>query len=246
MSIRVILADDQIPWNIDSKDEIVKKEILAQIGEKLIKMGKDPEQCYEDDKEWFQELVNYLETKFELTYVREFEEAERLFVKPEEFDVAVVDLSWTGDSTRKENPRENIGLKLLETLAKSNPVMPVIAFSQNFEKDRELMSSVLEHGALPLQKYYDGTGHQALASAIKYVSFKNITGQKKELDPGKVKIIEVLRGLTFSQGWKVAATVFAIFSFVAVASYNAGEKNLLGLEDQPLNKQMQPMQKTRG
>lgn len=246
MSLRIVLADDQIPWNVESKDKLVKEEILAQIGDKLREKGKDPGECYEEDKAWFQKLVNYLETKFEATYVREYEEAERIFENGNEFDVAIVDLSWTGDPSREGKTRDNIGLKLLEKLAHLDKRIPVIAFSQNFEKDRELMSSVLEHGALPLQKYYDDTGCQALASAIKYVALKDKNVVAREIEPGKLKLGEIIQSLTFSQAWKLLAAVFTILSFVVGASYQAGTKDIFGIQKESLNKQIQPMQKTRG
>ncbi len=246
MSLRIVLADDQIPWGVESKDKLVKGEILTQIGDRLIRKGKDPEKCYDEDYVWFQKLVNYLETKFEAMYIREYEEAERIFASPGDFDVAVVDLSWTGDPSRGDKPRENIGLKLLEKLKKSKKKIPVIAFSQNFEKDRELMSSVLEHGALPLQKHYDETGHQALASAIKYVALQEADTARMKIEPDKLRIGEIANSLTFSQAWKITVAIITILSVVAGVSYQAGIKDIFKTKQEVLNKEIQPTQKMHG
>jgi predicted nucleotide-binding protein len=121
-------------------------------------------------------LKEYLEDKLQYALVpaRHFQDAVDLIGRPDAFDVAVVDLSWTGDATLGTRPRDNIGLKLVEQLYECNrtgqPHRPVIVLSQNYTKDPELVPLVVRKDALPVPKNYTPTGHQAIGGAIAYVS----------------------------------------------------------------------------
>jgi hypothetical protein len=181
MKPRVLFADDQIPWpgDSESKNALVMKEIIKYKGDKLRKKGKDPETAFNEDRLWFERLHATLSTDFQVIPARTFTEAETHLREPSSFDLAVIDLSWTGDAERGAKPRENIGFDLLDTLAEHNKTakryIPVIALSQNFTDDSKLLASALKRGALPIPKDYTRTdddnypGHQALAAAIEYL-----------------------------------------------------------------------------
>jgi len=181
MAIRVLLADDQIPWNDEALDDRVKSEIVAEIGEKLRKKGKDPKVAYEQDRAWFTELIQYLSVKqgYDLTFEREYTGAEKRIRDKDRFDVIVIDLSWTGDHTLPRGERSNIGLKLIDDVAPHKSGIPVIAFSQNFESDSELMGLVTKRNAFPLQKHYSHVDYQALSSAIAYLTRESETHPSK-------------------------------------------------------------------
>jgi hypothetical protein len=180
MKPRVLFADDQIPWprDIESKNALVKKELIEQRGDKLRKQGKDPATEVENDRMWFERLHDTLSIDFKVIPARAYTEAEEL-IRDGGFDLAVIDLSWAGDAERGAKPRENIGFDLLDILAEHNKTtrkyIPTIAFSQNFSDDPTLLARALKRGALPIPKNYTRTnddkypGHQALAAAIEYL-----------------------------------------------------------------------------
>lgn len=182
MPIRVLLADDQIPWDDAVLDERVKSEIVAEIGQKLRERGKDPTNAYEQDRAWFTELIEYLSVKqgFELTFEREYFGAEKRIRDGDNFDVVVIDLSWTGDHRLPRGERSNVGLKLIDEVAPHTSGVPVIAFSQNFEADPELMALVTKRNAFPLQKHYSHVDYQALSSAIAYLTRESLVSQTED------------------------------------------------------------------
>jgi PleD family two-component response regulator len=164
--IRVILADDQIPANDSSKDERVCSEILREKGGKLKRSD------FDEDHEWFKGLCKYLKQHgLDVVEVRHFEEAKRR-LRNQDYDVAVIDLSWTGDYKLPPGERENVGLELLSLVNddEDERYIPVIAFSQNFRDDYSLVDRVLERGALPVAKTYDELGHRVLEGSIRLIT----------------------------------------------------------------------------
>lgn len=201
MKPRVLFADDQIPWPKDSesKNALVKQELIQQRGEKLKNEGKDPSTAVDEDRLWFERLHDTLSADFKVIPARTYSEAEDILGASSEassFDLAVIDLSWAGDADRGAKPRENIGFDLLDILAEHNKTtkryIPAIAFSQNFADDPKLLASALKRGALPIPKSYTRTkddkypGHQALAAAIEYLLA--IHPQIEDTDRGSPKL----------------------------------------------------------
>jgi len=186
--IRVLFADDQLPYDQTEHNSSVKDAILKEIGDKLRAKGEDPELVFSNDFAWFQGLRQHLDERFELVPSRTFADATAALHRRDTFDIAVIDLSWYGDSQLTSGKRHNKGIELLEILQKQNDedrdqvYKPVIAFSQNFEKDPLLMRLVLDKGALPVPKMSSDTGQQALASAISYLTKVRPPGSKTE-DP---------------------------------------------------------------
>ena len=184
--IRVLFADDQFPYDEAERNTSVKESILKEIGGKLRAENLDPELAFLEDFKWFQGLRQHLRERFEVVPVRTFAEAQAALYKRDTFDVAVIDLSWFGDAQLSSGQRHNVGIELLEILQEQNDkhrgYKPVLAFSQNFEKDPKLMSLVLDRGALPVPKAYSETGYQALSSAISYLAKVRPPGSMTE-DP---------------------------------------------------------------
>jgi hypothetical protein len=172
MAKRVLFADDQIPWGDEKRDAKVRAEIVTELGKKLREEGKDPKQAYEHDKLWMGELIQYLSVKygFEVIPERGYDRAEQRIKKREKYDIYIIDLSWNGDPKLKHGKRKDVGIKLLELIATYNPETPVIAFSQNFEKDAELMSRVVARNAFPMQKHYKEIDYQLLAHTILFLT----------------------------------------------------------------------------
>ncbi|ESA36364.1 hypothetical protein N836_00390 [Leptolyngbya sp. Heron Island J] len=184
--IRVLFADDQFPYDEAERNTSVKAAILAEIGDKLRAKNLDPEFAFLEDFNWFQGLRQHLRERFEVLPARTFMEAKATLYERDNFDVAVIDLSWSGDAQIPSGQRHNVGIELLEILQEQNDkhrgYKPVLAFSQNFEKDPKLMSLVLDRGALPVPKAYSETGYQALSSAISYLAKVRPPGSTTE-DP---------------------------------------------------------------
>jgi predicted nucleotide-binding protein len=175
MAIKVLIADDQFPSEREEENEAAKQEIIRLKGEELKALGKDPELAVREDRDWFAGLKEYLEDKLQYLVVgaRHFQDAVDLIARPDAFEVAVIDLSWTADATLGTRPRNNIGLKLVEQLYQCNRTAqrhrPVIVLSQNYTKDPELVPLIVRKDALPVPKNYTPTGHQAIGGAIAYV-----------------------------------------------------------------------------
>lgn len=168
--IRVLFADDQLPYDQTEQNSSVKDAVLKEIGDKLRADNKDPELAFSKDFAWFQGLRQHLDERFEVVPARTFAEAMAALHKRDKFDIAVIDLSWSGDAQLPSGKRHNVGIELLEILRDQNDsdqgYKPVLAFSQNFEKDPQLMSLVLDRGAFPVPKMYSDTGHQALGNLV--------------------------------------------------------------------------------
>lgn len=119
--------------------------------------------AFDDDFVWFTGLLAYLEqTKGETVIrARTFDEARQHIENPRNLDVAIVDLSRWGDYTLPQGAphRHNRGLKLLAGAADVNRSnVPIVSLSQNFSDNFELMSTVLERGALPVPKKLSSSG----------------------------------------------------------------------------------------
>ena len=173
--LRILFADDQLPWPTDMENERTKEEIRREFG--LAKPDIDVDAAFAEDYAWFTGLLAYLEqTKGETVIrARTFDEARQHIENPRGLDVAIVDLSWWGDYTLPQGAshRHNQGLKLLaETVDTNRPGVPLISLSQNFKDDFELMSTVLERGALPVPKNYERPelGYRALYAAVQYLT----------------------------------------------------------------------------
>jgi hypothetical protein len=154
--LRILLADDQVPWPTEADNERTKAEIRREFAadKRKRKQRIDVEKAFADDHAWFNGLLAYLErTQGETVEpARTFKEAEHHLANPRDLglDVAVVDLSWWGDYSLPQGAkeRENRGLKLLEDGCK----VPIICLSQEFRDNFELIRKVLERGALPVPK----------------------------------------------------------------------------------------------
>jgi len=173
MTHRVLFADDQLPSSIEAENEQSRRELRREFADK-----PNIDSAIDKDFAWFNDLLDYLETtkNLKVIRVRSYLEAQNRLERPEEFDVAIIDLSWTGDASLPpgRQHRHNVGLKLIQRIFErrhsGGPFTPTIAFSQNFKDDFELMATVLEMDALPIPKSYDRLGHRALYSAIRYLA----------------------------------------------------------------------------
>src|SRR5262249_37967100 len=155
--LTILLADDQVPWDTKAENDRTKAEIRREFA--VEKPHVDVDIAFADDYDWFTGLLKYLEkTKGEtVVRARTFDEARQRIDNPRGLDVAIVDLSWWGDYTLDQGAshRHNRGLELLAATGdgkRSN--VPIICLSQNFD-DFELISTVLERGALPVPKNYE-------------------------------------------------------------------------------------------
>jgi hypothetical protein len=182
--LRILLADDQVPWDTDAENQRTKAEIRREFA--VEKPHVDVDVAFQDDYGWFTGLLAYLEqTKGETVIpARTFEDARRQLANPRGLDVAIIDLSWWGDYTLPPGARErhNRGLKLLPQTVDANPSkIPIVSLSQNFSDDFELMSTVLERGALPVPKNYQARelGYRALYAAVQYLTKSRGPGGSK-------------------------------------------------------------------
>jgi hypothetical protein len=225
--MRVLFADDQIPSSIDAENEICKQELRKELSGKLPNFDS----AYRADYEWFTELVRYLSVDkgFELTTARTFSAAMALAQKRDDYDVAVIDLSWTGDPGVVPGEKRNSGLRILRAIAQGNKTTgrykPTIAFSQNYQKDHGLFAEVLEAGALPIPKDYTDTGQRSVGAAIELMGLRTDTGTPsatKRWD--QVSIGEILKSLSIAQLWSVVLAAVGALAAVALFAFWVGQQ----------------------
>lgn len=223
--MRVLFADDQIPSSNTADNERCKEELRRELSAELV----DFDAAFAEDFKWFTELVRYLsiDMGLRLDTVTSFWRAKELAQKRGDYDIAVIDLSWTGDPALKHEEKKNAGLEILRLIAEGNRTSerykPTIALSQNFVKSPELFAQVLETGALPIAKDYSSTGQRSVAAAIKLMGVQySMLPFQKELDLSKVSISKLIGMLTAPQLVAVGAALLAMLSSVAVAAFNFG------------------------
>jgi len=223
MTIRVLFADDQIPSEKDADNKRARDEIVKELKETLPNIELE----YEKDHRWLVGLLNYLSTRqgLEIVRAKTFAEAKAQLKERNTFDVAVIDLAWTGDPSLGSDEKANAGHKLLQSLSEENKrahdYKPAIAFSESFKKDLGLVADVLEKGALPIQK--DGTevGNRTLGAAIKLLArIATPLETKLTSDAGKLTVSQLLKllvSLTIPQFWGAASAIVgavgALFAF---------------------------------
>lgn len=223
--MRVLFADDQIPSPNEADNERCKEELRRELSAELV----DFEHAFAEDYEWFTELVRYLSVDMglRLDKVTSFWRAKELAQKRDDYDVAVIDLSWTGDPALKHEEKRNAGLEILRLIADGNrssgKYKPTIALSQNFAKNPELFAQVLETGALPISKDYSLTGQRSVAAAIKLMGLQySMQPIQKEFDPSKVSITKLIGMLTVPQLVAVSGVLLAMLSSVGVTAFRFG------------------------
>jgi hypothetical protein len=225
--MRVLFADDQIPSPSDAENERCREELRKELSGKL----QNFDAAYQEDFAWFAELVRHLSVDmgFKLIAVKSFARAKEQAQRRDEYDVAVIDLSWTGDPGLAPQDKRNAGLEILRLIAEGNrstrKYKPTIAFSQNYSKDPELFAQVLETGALPISKDYTSTGHRSLAAAIKLmgVQLASIASSSPQT-AREVTIGTLIKGLTVAELWGIAAAILTAFAAVATFAYWLGTR----------------------
>jgi hypothetical protein len=172
MPIRVLFADDQLPSDDPVENERTRSEIRRERPDIA-----DFDRAFDEDFAWFEGLLDYLrKTKgAQVIAIRRFADALAAISRTDDYDVAVVDMSWFGDASLRPGraERHNRGLDLVDRVAelqKKGAHVAAIALSQNFRDDFELMTTVLQRGALPVPKSYEEVGHRALYAAIEYLA----------------------------------------------------------------------------
>jgi hypothetical protein len=233
MTIRVLFADDQIPSQSDADNKRTRDEIVRVLKSRL----PDVERAYEEDNRWFEGLLEHLSTRqgMEIIGTKTIAQAEAQLKRRETFDVAVIDLAWTGDPSLSSDQKANAGLKLLRSLSEENKrthdYKPTIVFSQNFKSDFELVAIVLENGALPVQKDYTELGYRTLGAAIKLLARvatpletkRHIVGGLPS-DVGGLTLSQLLRsGVPISQLWAAGTAIVGAAAVLAGVAFWLGK-----------------------
>ncbi len=225
--MRVLFADDQIPYADTTQNDRCKAELLREVGYRLT----DFERAYREDFRWFSDLTQYLTVDAGLTLFnyQSFDRAKNAASERDNYDIAVVDLSWNGDPGLPPNKRKNVGLEIIRLIAAENrstaSYKPVIAFSQNFSNDPELFAQALEADALPVPKDYSPTGHRTLAAAIKLLGRAATTTRVPAVpDWEKLTVGQAVQTLRPSHLWSVLGALVGSLSGVAVFAYWLGTK----------------------
>jgi CheY-like chemotaxis protein len=222
MTVRVLLADDQVPSDSDEENKNTKEEIVRELGAKL----PNVEHVYEENHRWYQGLLDYLSNRQNATIikVKTIAHAQSALKVRDSYDVAIIDISWHGDRNLTSGRRGDAGLKLLQTLAldnrESKDPKALIAFSQNFETDLELVATVLECGALPIQKDYQKPQlcYRTLTAAVKLLARVHAKPEVETRDVANLTIKQLLMELKASQLWAVGtALVLAVAGLVGFA-----------------------------
>ena len=173
--LTILLADDQVPWDTKAENDRTKEEIRREFA--IAKPKIDVDKAFPDDYAWFTGLLKYLEHTKQETVIRArtFEEAKQYIENPRGLDVAIIDLSWWGDYKLPQGAaeRHNKGKDLLAAAnGRYGRKVPIVCLSQNFSSDFELISTVLERGALPVPKNYQARelSYRALYAAVQYLT----------------------------------------------------------------------------
>jgi hypothetical protein len=229
--LRILFADDQIPSSVEDDNLAVARELTSQLGAKFASQGRDLAAAIREDREWFDELTQRLARNFDLVRARTAAVAEARLRDPEAFDIAILDLSWTGDASLALSERPSQGFKLLDLLSDPNADgtlrKPAIAFSQNFRSDSVLFGDVLRRGALPVPKDYTKTpqgtypGHDALVAAVEYLALSQLATPRKK-PPADLTIGELLKGMKPAQLWGVLAALAAAYVATATTGFAFG------------------------
>jgi hypothetical protein len=223
--MRVLFADDQIPSTNDAENAKYKEELQKELAEILRKAGKEFEYAYREDYEWFSELLRYLskDMGFDLLTAKSFAKAKELSQQRDGYDLAVIDLSWTGDPALEAHEKKNAGLEILRIIQMANEASkvkkPTIVLSQNYNSQPELFATVLETGALPVPKDYTPTGHHTLGAAIKFMSQP---GPALGIEWDRASLMSIISKLTVPQIWKIAGAVVAALAAYGSIAYKLG------------------------
>ena len=225
--MRVLFADDQIPHANTVLNEHFKAELRREVGQSIT----DFESAYLEDYKWFSDLVQYLtiDMGFTLLTYQSFDQAKQAASDRHCYDIAVIDLSWSGDPGLAPNKRKNVGLEIIRSISSDNRTTgtykPIIAFSQNFSKDPELFAQAIEADALPIPKNYSPTGHRTLAAAIKLLGRgSRADGGREAIDWEKVTLAQIAQTLKPSQAWSLLTALAGSLSGVAAFAYWLGTK----------------------
>ena len=192
-------ADDQLPSLDQAENKRTRNEIRRELGTKLA----DPDAAFDANFHWFQGLPNYFNYRGQ-----SFNEVGSKIESLHDFDIAVIDLSWWGDNKLPHGPhhQDNVGTQLIRRLAEIGRdrglKIPVIAYSRNFN-NFELMSDVLDEGALPVPKSYDDIGYRALYSAIRHLARIDEVGEHHDAAKGASTFSSAMptRIQTLPSGW---------------------------------------------
>ena len=221
---RILFADDQIPVLDEEKNERFKQELRKELSSKF----EDFETAYQEDNKWFGELIGYLQIDkgFEVTIAKSFSTARNLVEQRDDYDVAVIDLSWTGDPDVPPDKKKNAGLELLRLVAEENETTgvtkPTLAFSQNYEQDPEVLASVLEADSIPIPKHYSKAGQRSLAAAIILVVNRvDRSGNTSNLKT-MGDVVDMVQNLSPAIVWQIVVGMFAVLSAVATVAYWLG------------------------
>jgi hypothetical protein len=227
MTVRVLLADDQVPSDSAEENQNTKEEIVRELGAKL----PNVERAYEEDHQWYQGLLDHLSNRQNVTIIKAktIAHAQSALKVRDSFDVAIIDISWHGDRNITSGRRSDAGLKLLQTLAldnrESKDPKALIAFSQNFKTDLELVATVLECGALPIQKDYKEPQlcYRTLAAAVKLLAGVHAKPEVTTRDVANLTVKQLLMELKASQLWAVGTALVAAAAGLASLAFWFGK-----------------------
>jgi hypothetical protein len=151
--------------------------------------------------------------------MKSFAKAKELSQQPDRYDLAVIDLSWTGDPALEPREKKNAGLEILRIIQANKAKKPTIALSQNFKSQPDLFATVLETGALPVPKDYTPTGHHALGAAIKFMDQSFYINWDSE---SVGSIIHKISKRRMKDVWKIGGAVVAVLATYGSIAYKLG------------------------
>ncbi len=207
-TLRLLFADDQIP------DE--------QLSEDEVKVVLEREYRGEGFRNAFLIMRKAVETLrgsgYHVTIARFYEDAMSL-VKKENFDMAIIDLGWFADKSLPSEERPYAGWKISQALDEADKsksrLTPQIIYSNRFEKDPAISIQAAEKRKLPLFKIYAEAGHQALRAAVKFIeSHVNAPSEEEQFlcDAREILLQSISEPLQQHKSWFRLTAIFVSLS----------------------------------
>lgn len=165
-SLRILVADDQIPDEGLSEQDFRKKFFAKH-------EGSSHNQAFIDQCIFMRRIVQALrDAGYQVAAARTYSDAEKK-IRERKFDLAIIDLGWFMDSSLPEEARPAAGWSLCDKIdeqdARNGKRTPQILFSSRFPAEPELSREAARRQKLPIFKEATDTVRNSLLAAVGFV-----------------------------------------------------------------------------
>ena len=173
-ALRILIADDQIPPS-DIPEKEFQKRFFAEYGDNQ-QNRRFMHQCV-----FMRDIVQALrDSGYSVTAARTYADAGKEITNGE-FDLAIIDLNWSTDSSLPEKDKRSAGWGLCEKLDDKDEQhgrrTPQILFSSRFPDEPELSQKAALRQKLPIFKEATANVRNSLMAAVGFVD-ATLAGQR--------------------------------------------------------------------